>query len=448
VLDLNGASAGTDYTALFTENGPAVAIAGTAVLITDDDDVSMERATITLANPQANDRLTVNLAGLPATISVDPTSTDTTIILIGSASKSDYETALQQVQFENTSDLPGSTDRVINVVVNDGPAPSNTAVTTISIDRAPDAADDFATTQADTPIGIVDVLANDDEGDGPATIAAYDTVSAQGGSVINNGDGTFAYTPLAGFTGTDTFHYTIGDQDGDESTAEVSITVTDGAPIILERSVISGLDDVEERSTGSVSTNSSDLELVDDRNNTDRTIGIRFTGIDIPQGAIITAAYIQFQVDEVSTGAATLTIRGEDSDDAAAFTNNKLDVSSRTMTDASANWLPADWVARGEAGLDQRTSDLTAIIQEIIDREGWAALNDMVFTITGSGTRTAEAFEGDADGAPMLHVEYVLPDTGTCARSQWSKCRNGLYGPLHREWTCRSDRWHCGPDHR
>jgi hypothetical protein len=375
VLDLNGASAGTDYTALFTENGPAVAIAGTAVLITDDDDVSMERATITLANPQANDRLTVNLAGLPATISVDPTSTDTTIILIGSASKSDYETALQQVQFENTSDLPGSTDRVINVVVNDGPAPSNTAVTTISIDRAPDAADDFATTQADTPIGIVDVLANDDEGDGPATIAAYDTVSAQGGSVINNGDGTFAYTPLAGFTGTDTFHYTIGDQDGDESTAEVSITVTDGAPIILERSVISGLDDVEERSTGSVSTNSSDLELVDDRNNTDRTIGIRFTGIDIPQGAIITAAYIQFQVDEVSTGAATLTIRG----------------------------------------LDQRTSDLTAIIQEIIDREGWTALNDMVFTITGSGTRTAESFEGDADGAPMLHVEYVLPDTGNIA---------------------------------
>jgi hypothetical protein len=73
--------------------------------------------------------------------------------------------------------------------------------------------------------------------------------------------------------------------------------------------VISGLDDVEERSTGSMYTNSSDLELVDDGSKIDQLIGIRFTGIDIPQGAIITAAYIQFQVDEVSTGAATLTIR-------------------------------------------------------------------------------------------------------------------------------------------
>src|SRR5690606_39192784 len=38
---------------------------------------------------------------------------------------------------------------------------------------------------------------------------------------------------------------------------------------------------------------------------------------------------------------------------------------------------------------------------------GWAALNDMAFVISGTGTRTAEAFEGAATGAPLLHIEWL-----------------------------------------
>jgi hypothetical protein len=67
---------------------------------------------------------------------------------------------------------------------------------------------------------------------------------------------------------------------------------------IFEKPVVSGLDDVEQRgaagtAAGTMSLASGDLELVNDGT----------TGIDIPQGAIITSAYLQFQTDEVGSGA-------------------------------------------------------------------------------------------------------------------------------------------------
>ena len=41
-----------------------------------------------------------------------------------------------------------------------------------------------------------------------------------------------------------------------------------------------------------------------------------------------------------------------------------------------------------------------------MSRTGWTSGNAMAFIITGTGTRTAEAFEGGASTAPMLHIEY------------------------------------------
>ena len=302
---------------------------------------------------------------------------------------------------------------MINVTVNDGIADSNIAVATIAIDRAPDALGDIATTVKNTAVTTGNVLLNDDQGDAPTTITAFAAVSAMGGTVVNNGNGTFTYTPPTGFTGADTFSYTITDADAanpDTSSATVSVTVTSSAPTIFEKRVVSGLDDVEQRgAAGAMSLTGGDLELVND-GTTVQTVGIRFTNIDIPQGAIITSAYLQFQADEVGSSATSLLIRAEDADDAAAFANVANNVSSRTKTDAAASWSPAAWTTVGEAGLAQRTPDLSAIVQEIVSRGGWSALNDMAFIITGTGTRTAEAFEGGAARAPLLHIEYVMPD--------------------------------------
>ena len=176
----------------------------------------------------------------------------------------------------------------------------------------------------------------------------------------------------------------------------------------IEVRIAAGTDDVEQRSSGTMSMDSSDLELAVD-GSTVQTVGLRFLGIDIPQGAVITRCYIQFQTDEITTGAASLVVRGEDTGDAAAFASSAYNASSRLKTDASVGWIPNAWSMIGEAGVAQRTPDITAIVQEIVQRYDWAALNDMVFLISGTGTRTAEAYESGAATAPLLHIEYSLP---------------------------------------
>lgn len=180
-----------------------------------------------------------------------------------------------------------------------------------------------------------------------------------------------------------------------------------GTPIVFETSVLSTEDDAEERSSGSVALRSSDLELSEDGER-NQTVGLRFTDIDIPDGAVITSAYIEFQSDEASSGSASLVIRGDDSGDASAFQHERFDLTSRAMTDASVDWSVSEWSTVGESGSAERTPDLSAIVQEISDRSDWSALNDMAFLIAGSGTRTAESFDGESGAAPKLHIEYVL----------------------------------------
>ena len=125
-------------------------------------------------------------------------------------------------------------------------------------------------------------------------------------------------------------------------------------PTIFERRVASSADDVEQVAKGTMSLNSGDLELTTDGTKV-QTVGIRFTGIDIPPGAIITNAYIQFTVDTVASGAVSLLIRGEDADDAGVFTTAPFNASSRPTTGASVAWLPPDWTIRGVGGLAHRT---------------------------------------------------------------------------------------------
>ncbi len=133
---------------------------------------------------------------------------------------------------------------------------------------------------------------------------------------------------------------------------------------------------------------------------------MRFNGVDIPQGATIVNAYIQFQADETNSEATSLTIEGEDIDNAPTFTASDGDISSRTRTTASALWSPVSWTTVGEAGPDQRTSNVGPVIQEIVNRSGWSSGNSLVIIITGTGTRVAEAYDGVPAGAPLLHVEY------------------------------------------
>jgi hypothetical protein len=172
----------------------------------------------------------------------------------------------------------------------------------------------------------------------------------------------------------------------------------------IEVRVSDGNDDAEETvSDGGMYTDSSDLELIYDGHN--QLVGIRFQNVNIPAGSTITSAYIEFEVDEVSTGACSLTIQGQDAGDPGNFSSSDDDISDRTTTTASVAWSPADWNAISEK---KQTPDIGSIVQEIVARGDWAGGNAMVFIITGSGRRTAEACEGESSNAPLLHVEYTI----------------------------------------
>ena len=107
------------------------------------------------------------------------------------------------------------------------------------------------------------------------------------------------------------------------------------ANTIVEVRLAAATDDAEENTaTGGVSRSSTDLELTRDGSK-NQLIGMRFNGLAIPPDAVIVNAYLQFTVDEVSTGAASLAISGEDTDNAQAYTSLDGDISSRAATTAS-----------------------------------------------------------------------------------------------------------------
>lgn len=88
---------------------------------------------------------------------------------------------------------------------------------------APDSVDDATTTNENTPV-MIGVLANDTDPDGDTLTISSFTQGASG-SVTNNGDGTLTYTPNAGFSGADSFSYSIGDGHGGADSATVNVTV-------------------------------------------------------------------------------------------------------------------------------------------------------------------------------------------------------------------------------
>ena len=183
----------------------------------------------------------------------------------------------------------------------------------------------------------------------------------------------------------------------------------------LDVQIVSGTDDAEENPFGGVSTISTDLDMVFDRFGSLRdneAIGLRFTGIAIPPNARITNAYVEFRVDEVSDVPTFLTLHGEASDDAATFTPcafSCFDLTSRPTTQAAADWFPDPWVATFTF---ERTTDISGIVQEIVNRPNWVSGNALVVLITGEGERTADSYEGGGSlglGAPRLHVEWENP---------------------------------------
>lgn len=228
----------------------------------------------------------------------------------------------------------------------------------------------------------------------------------------------------------DFFHVKVTQQDGEEAISSpiyISSSAISGISKTTTATIASGSDDAEEDKTGVVRLTSNDIELVyDGTSRGDQTIGLRFTDLNIPQGASITNAYIQFTAMGESATYSLMTIKGEKAANSATFTDSNNNISGRTKTQASAVWGPFYTVwTEGEAGTNQKSADIKTVIQEIVNQGGYTSNSAVSLIITGIGEKRAYAFETDANKASKLVVEYVSDSNNTAPSTSITNIING-----------------------
>ncbi|WP_296188707.1 cadherin-like domain-containing protein, partial [Pseudomonas sp. UBA1879] len=137
VLDLDTTTLGHDYSTTFTEKGNPVSIAGLQTSLTDHDGSTLKSVTITLTNAKTSDSLNLgSLAGLHG-ITAD-TSTAGKIVLTGTSATTfaDYQAAIKNITYSNSSTNPDTTPRTITITVDDGTGTAtatSSATTTVNV---------------------------------------------------------------------------------------------------------------------------------------------------------------------------------------------------------------------------------------------------------------------------------------------------------------------------
>jgi SdrD B-like domain len=177
-------------------------------------------------------------------------------------------------------------------------------------------------------------------------------------------------------------------------------------------SVVASADDARQTSAGVVTLNSVGLNFAG------QYTGIRFSSVNIPRRAIITNAYIQFtgnSATSTTAGITGLVIKGQAADAAVTYPTTAFDLSNRFNIFGTANsvtWTNAATWTSTAAGVNQRTPDLKAIVQEIVSRPNWYQTAPINFVINGIGSATsptADAFDATSTTSqPQLVVTYTL----------------------------------------
>ena len=148
------------------------------------------------------------------------------------------------------------TDRFTYTAVDPDGARSGPAVVTITVtpaaNRAPVATPDGYSTNIGELLNVAapGVLGNDSDLDVGDTLTAAEATRPDHGTVTLNPDGSFAYLPEFGFTGTDAFTYTAADNRGGTSApATVTITVN-AAPTCTPLTAINSMKGVVRTADG------------------------------------------------------------------------------------------------------------------------------------------------------------------------------------------------------
>ena len=244
-------SSGDDTSATLTEGNTQAAASTDAaggennsISVAVDDAFAISEDTSSAGNLADNDAL----AG------------DVTFALVDQGGPSNGAVTLNEdgtFVFTPNTDFVG--DDSFQYVITDANGQTSTATVSITVEAvndAPVAIDDVVAAQEDVLLENINVLDNDTDSDGnPLTVT--NAVSAAGGVVTINADGTLSYQAPANFTGPDTINYTIDDGAGGTSTAVVNIDVAPVADLAAADDFNTGDEDTV--ISGSVADNDTTL---------------------------------------------------------------------------------------------------------------------------------------------------------------------------------------------
>ncbi len=173
-------------------------------------------------------------------------------------------------------------------------------------------------------------------------------------------------------------------------------------------------DDAQENAfDGSVVLDDKSLTLGSHNN---ALLGLRFRDIKIPKGSVVTSAYLQFSAHgkNNSTQDNNLSIAIEDSDNSAPFSSSNENISSRKRLANEVSWrIQSAWDKVNENGEQQRSPNLTVLLQQIVNKSSWRSGNAVSFILTGDNVRYAHSYESSLktlevkDLAPTLVVKLA-----------------------------------------
>jgi hypothetical protein len=184
----------------------------------------------------------------------------------------------------------------------------------------------------------------------------------------------------------------------------------------LDLRIEDGANDAEEHlADGAMDITSTDLEFPYEDNAdpsaTDPQLNaLRFV-LPLAQGAQISKAYLEFEVDENKGNdkPVNVIIEAQLVADAPAIADTASNLSSRAAwTKAKVKWT----VPMGlTADTKFQSPDISAILNELVNQAGWMSGNAVLLAIRddpdapSTGLRCVESFDGEATAAPLLHIE-------------------------------------------
>ena len=293
-----------------------------------------------------------------------------------------------------------------------------------SQNEPPTARDDSDTTSEGTAT-TTDVLANDSDPDGnldPATVQVVNAPS--NGSTTVESDGSITYTPESGFTGEDTYAYTVEDDDGAESNAAtVTITVeaANQPPTATDDVATTDEDSPFNESAPGVLENDSDPDgddlTVSAVNGVEGDVG---TQITLSSGALLTMdADGSYTYDP--NGQFGDLASGESATDAFTYTasdgNGGTDQATVTVTITGVNDTPTVATNTGVSVEEGRSIPITTSELSASDPDDGASA--LTFTITDEPTQGEVLVNGASASSftqqDLIDNEVAYTHTGSNA---------------------------------